>query len=103
MLSKAHYLAAMAAFVLMAGPVHANEELIKKNGCANCHAQDRKIVGPSWKEVAAKYKGDAKAADGLAEKVKAGSKGVWGQVPMPPQNKVSDADLKLMLAWVLAQ
>lgn len=94
---------AMTTVALMAGPVHANEELVKKNGCATCHAQDRKMVGPTWKEVAAKYKGEAKAADALAEKVKVGGKGVWGQVPMPPQNKVSDADLKLILAWVLAQ
>lgn len=104
MLSTTHYIAAMvAAVLLLADPVHANEELVKKHGCVTCHALDRKMVGPTWKDVAARYKGDAKAVDTLTERVKAGGKGVWGQVPMPPQNKVSDADLKLIMAWILAQ
>jgi cytochrome c len=80
----------------------AIEELAKKNGCAACHAADKKIVGPAWKDVAAKYKSDAKAPDALAAKVKAGGKGVWGTVPMPPQTKVSDADLKSIIGWVLS-
>ncbi len=84
-----------------AGGAIASEDLAKKSGCAACHAVDKKIVGPSWKDVAAKYKGDAKAQDMLAAKVKAGGKGTWGTVPMPPQTKVSDADLKALVAWVL--
>jgi len=103
MLVKTHLLPVLTLVILGAGPAHASEELVKKNGCATCHTLERKSIGPAWKEVAAKYKGDAKAAEDLAERVKAGGKGVWGQTPMPPQNKVSDADLKLMLAWVLAQ
>jgi cytochrome c len=91
----------LAAFA--AAPVMASEDLAKKNGCAVCHAPDKKIVGPSWHDIAAKYKGDAKAAEALAAKVKAGGKGVWGQVPMPPQAKVGDADLKSILAWALTQ
>jgi cytochrome c len=86
-----------------AGSVLASEDLAKKNGCAACHAAAKKIVGPSWQDIAAKYKADAKAAEALAAKVKAGGKGTWGSVPMPPQAKVADADLKAILAWVLAQ
>jgi cytochrome c len=64
---------------------------------------DKKIVGPAYKDVAAKYKGDAGAAARLAEKVRKGGTGVWGQIPMPPNppDKISDADLKAVLAWVL--
>jgi cytochrome c len=92
--------AAVALFA--AGNALASEDLAKKNGCAACHAPEKKIVGPSWKDIAGKYKGDAKAADALAAKVKAGGKGVWGSIPMPPQSKVSDADLKAILGWALA-
>ncbi len=94
---------ALAALSLTAGPVQASEDLAKKNGCAACHAPAKKVVGPSWHDVAAKYKGDAGAVDSLAGKVKAGGKGVWGNVAMPPQAKVSDADLKAIIAWALSQ
>lgn len=86
---------------LSATGARASEDLAKKNGCAACHTAAKKLVGPSWQDVAAKYKNDAKAADTLAAKVKAGGKGVWGTVPMPPQAKVSDADLKSILTWVM--
>jgi cytochrome c len=79
----------------------AAEELMKKDGCAACHAIDKKIVGPSYQEVAAKYKGDAKAAAMLADKVKKGGVGVWGQIPMPPNAQVPDADIKNLVAWIL--
>ena len=75
--------------------------LAAKYNCQACHAADSKIVGPSYKEVAAKYAGDAGAPAKLAKKVKDGGSGVWGQVPMPPNN-VPDADLKALVAWVLA-
>jgi cytochrome c len=94
---------AVAAFVLVAGQAQASEELIKKSGCIACHAVDKKVVGPAWKDIAAKHKGNAKAAETLAAKVKAGGKGVWGQVAMPPQAQVSDADLKAILGWVLTR
>lgn len=81
----------------------ASEDLAKKNGCAACHTLDKKLVGPAWRDVAVKYKGDAKAVDALAGKVKAGGKGIWGNVPMPPQGRVSDADLKAILGWALDQ
>ena len=67
-----------------------------------CHAIDKKLVGPAYKDVAAKYKGDAKAPAMLAEKIKAGGKGVWGQIPMPPNNVTPEEAAKLA-AWVLAQ
>jgi len=103
MVYKRPIFAVMLAAVGVTSPLHASEELARANGCAACHALDKKTVGPSWKDVAAKYKAEAKAAETLAAKVRAGGKGVWGQVPMPPQTKVSDADLKTIMAWVLAQ
>src|SRR4029079_9466365 len=72
----------------------AAEALMKKDGCAACHAVDKKIVGPAYQEVAAKYKGDAGAAAKLIKKVKEGGSGVWGPVPMPPNATTSDADIK---------
>jgi cytochrome c len=89
--------------LLSAGQAAADEATAKANGCMACHALDKKLVGPAYKSVANKYKGDATAADKLAHAVRAGNKGVWGPTPMPPQTKISDADLKKVLAWVLAQ
>ena len=80
----------------------AAEALMKKDGCAACHSVDKKIVGPAYQEVAAKYKGDAGAAAKLIKKVKEGGSGVWGPVPMPPNAAVSDADIKTMVAYILA-
>ncbi len=93
-----------AAGLFAAGVVQAatGEELIKKDGCTACHAIDKKLVGPAYVDVAAKYKGDAGAAAKLFEKVKKGGSGVWGQVPMPPNPQVSDADLKTIIAYILA-
>ena len=93
-----------AAAMAATGAVHADagEDLLKKSGCTACHSIDKKVVGPAYKDVAAKYKGDAGAAAKLAEKVKKGGSGVWGPVPMPPNTAVSDADIKTMVAYVLA-
>ena len=92
------------AGLLAAGAVQADagEDLLKKNGCTACHAIDKKLVGPPYVEVAAKYKGDAGAAAKLFEKEKKSGSGVWSQVPMPPNPQVSDADLKAMIAYILA-
>lgn len=68
----------------------------------SCHAIDKKLVGPAYKDVAAKYKGDAGAVDKLAAKVKAGGKGVWGQIPMPPNNVTPD-EAKKLVTWILSQ
>ena len=97
------YAAALAALglVAVASPALADEALAKKYACTACHAIDKKLVGPAYKDVAAKYKGDAKAEAKLAEKVKKGGSGVWGQVPMPPNSNVPDADVKTLVKWVL--
>ncbi len=81
----------------------AGADLAKAKNCLACHAVDKKLVGPAYKDVAAKYKGDAKAPADLATKIKAGTKGTWGQIPMPPNPQVSPAEAKTLVAWVLAQ
>ena len=77
--------------------------LATSSACMACHQIDVKLVGPAYKEVAAKYKGDPAALDMLVAKVKAGGTGVWGEIPMPPNAHVSDADIKTIVTWVLAQ
>src|SRR5262245_20905312 len=74
----------------------AANQLLTKFNCQACHSVDKKLVGPAYKEVAAKYAGDSAAPAKLAQKIKAGSTGVWGQIPMPPNN-VPDADLKSLV------
>jgi cytochrome c5 len=78
------------------------QALMQKAGCSACHAVDKKIVGPAYQDVAAKYKGDAGALARLTQKVKAGGVGVWGQVPMPPNSWVADGDIKSLVTWILA-
>ncbi len=103
MKSSAVVVAAVGLFLAAAAQAaDSGEELIKKNGCTACHAIDKKIVGPAYVDVAAKYKGDAGAPAKLMEKVKKGGSGVWGQVPMPPNPQVPDADLKKIVADILA-
>ncbi len=100
---KAVYVAMMAAAgFAMAGQVQADEALAKAKNCMACHTVDKKVVGPAYKDVAAKYKGDAKAAAMLAGKIKTGGKGAWGEIPMPPNN-VTEDEAKKLAAWVLAQ
>ena len=95
------------AALVAAGTAHAAmsnadaEALMKKDGCSACHAIDKKIVGPAYQDVAAKYKGDAGAAAKLEEKVKKGGSGVWGPVPMPPNASVPEADIKALVGWIL--
>ena len=83
-------------------PAFANMELATKSACTACHAIDKKVVGPAYKEVAAKYRGDKTAEAKLIEKVKKGGVGVWGQVPMPPNTTVRDEDVKTLVKWVLS-
>lgn len=94
--------AASAVVVMMSGVASADQALAQKNACMSCHGVDKKIVGPAFKEVAAKYKGDAGAQARLVEKVKTGGKGVWGQVPMPPSPQVKPEDANKIIAWVLS-
>ncbi len=99
---KTRYLLAALGALAAATPALASLELAQKNACTACHAVDKKLVGPAYKEVAAKYKGDAKAEAALSDKVKKGSVGVWGQVPMPPNAHVKDEDIKTLVKWILA-
>ena len=91
---------ALAAAALVAGPAFASADLAQKKNCMACHATDKKLVGPSYKDVAAKYAKDKDAAAKLADKITKGSTGVWGPVPMPP-NQVTADEAKQLAAWVL--
>ena len=93
--------AMLAAGVLVAAPAQADEALAKKHNCLACHQIDKKSVGPAYKEIAKKYKGQADAVAKLSEKVKKGGSGVWGPVPMAPNPAVPDADIKTLVEWVL--
>jgi cytochrome c551/c552 len=79
------------------------EQSLQKNGCAGCHALDERVVGPSFKEVAARYAADPQAARKLQEKIRNGGQGAWGQVPMPPNPNLAGADLDQLVGWVLQQ
>ena len=93
--------AALAA-VTMAAPAMADEALAKSKNCMACHAVDKKLVGPSYKDVARKYAPDGGAAvDKLVQKVLKGGSGVWGVVPMPPNAGVNDAEARKLVAWIL--
>ena len=94
---------AVAGLLAAAFPAAASEELAKKHACFACHAVDKKMVGPAYKDVAAKYRADKDAPKKLAEKVKKGSQGVWGNVPMPPNSNVPDADVNALVKWILSQ
>lgn len=105
-------LALLAAGVLCVGAAFAQnkggvdpkaaEALAEKSGCMACHKVDRKVVGPAYKDVAAKYRTDKDALATLSEKVKKGGAGVWGQVAMPPNPQVNDAEIKTLVSWVLS-
>lgn len=96
-------LCALALGLAAATPAVASEEIIKKARCVACHAVDQKRVGPSYKDVAAKYKGQADAVAVLSAKVRTGGTGNWGQIPMTPNgpDKISEADLKAAVEWIL--
>jgi cytochrome c len=85
------------------GPAFANADLAQKRLCTTCHSVDKKLVGPSFKEIAAKYAGQKDATDKLAQKVIKGGAGVWGPVPMPANAPVSEAEAKTLVDWILAQ
>jgi cytochrome c551/c552 len=94
---------APSATASASGPldIAAGQALMQKDGCGACHAVDKKIVGPAYQDVAAKYKGDAGALAKLSQKVKTGGTGVWGPVPMPPNPQVTDGDIKALVSWIL--
>lgn len=99
---KAIVIAAAAALALTTGIASADQALAQKSACMSCHQVDKKVVGPSFKDVAKKYKGDAKAEEHLVGVIKKGGKGVWGPVPMPPHPQVSDDNAKKLADWVLS-
>ena len=90
------------ALALQPALAEDGDALYKTKGCTVCHAVDSKLVGPSYKDVAAKYAGQKDAVDKLAVKIMKGGSGVWGPVPMPAQAALSDADAKTLAGWVLA-
>ena len=92
---------AMAAAVTVATPAFADLALATAKNCMACHAVDKKLVGPAYKEVAAKYASDKGAADKLAAKILKGGSGVWGAIPMPANAQVNEAEAKKLAAWVL--
>jgi cytochrome c len=83
-------------------PAFANQALATQKNCMGCHAIDRKMVGPSYKDVAKKYADDATAADKLALKIQKGGAGVWGPVPMPTNPQVNEKEAKILASWVLS-
>jgi cytochrome c len=93
-----------AALVLTAtsGAAFASEELAKSKACLACHHATNKGVGPAYKDISAKYRSDKDAENKLVEKVRAGGVGVWGQVPMPPNPAVTEADARTLVKWILA-
>ncbi|MBC7376851.1 MAG: c-type cytochrome [Burkholderiaceae bacterium] len=90
-----------ASTVMVAAPAFADQALATAKNCMACHAVDKKLVGPAYKDVAAKYAGQAGAADKLAQKIMKGGSGVWGPVPMPANTQVNEAEAKKLAAWVL--
>lgn len=93
--------AAAAALSLVSGAAFANADLAKAKNCMACHANDKKLVGPAYKDVAAKYAADKDAVNKLAKKIREGGVGVWGQVPMPANPQVSEAEAQTLAKWVL--
>lgn len=96
-------LASITATLLVATPAMADAQLATAKNCMACHAVDKKLVGPSYKDIAAKYAGQKDAADKLAVKVVKGGAGVWGPVPMPANPQVTADDANKLVTWILGQ
>lgn len=92
----------LALTLSVAVPAMADQALATSKNCMGCHAVDKKLVGPAFKEIAAKYAGQKDAPAKLAAKVIAGGTGVWGAIPMPANTQVNEADAKKLVAWVLS-
>ena len=95
-------LIALALTVVTVAPAMADQALATSKNCMACHAVDKKLVGPSYKDVASKYAGQKDAVDKLAAKIMKGGSGVWGPVPMPANPQVNEADAKKLAAWVMS-
>ena len=96
-------LIAIAATTVLAAPAMADMALAKSKNCMACHAVDKKLVGPSYKDIAKKYGGQKDAVAKLAEKVIKGGSGAWGAVPMPANPQVTQADAQKLVTWIMAQ
>lgn len=94
--------AALSAALIFSAPALADQALATAKNCMACHAIDHKVVGPAFKDVAAKYAGQKGAVDMLAAKIMKGGSGVWGPVPMPANTQVNEAEAKKLAAWVLS-
>lgn len=92
----------IGAAVLVSAPAFASKDLAQKNACLSCHAAERKLVGPSYQSIAAKYAGQKDAEAMLAGSIKKGGAGKWGPIPMPAQAALSEADAQILATWVLA-
>ena len=97
----AHHVLALVVLLACSGPALANKALAEKQGCLGCHAAETKLVGPAYREVAAKYAGDAGAVAALTQSIRKGGAGKWGDMPMPPQQQVSEGDAKKLARWIL--
>ena len=102
---KLSMLVLAATALVPAGTAQAQDAkaMLQKSGCTACHSEDKKLVGPAYKDVAAKYRSDKGAEAKLFDKVKKGGTGAWGQVPMPPKSAVPDADVKALVKWIMSQ
>jgi len=98
---KSNALAPIVIACMASAPAWANPELAQKKNCMACHAVATKVIGPSYKDVAAKYAGQSDAVTKLSQKVLKGGSGVWGAVPMPANPQVSEAEAKQLVAWIL--
>lgn len=87
--------------ILVSAPAWADTALLQKNNCLACHNVTQTVVGPAFKDVANKYRGQADAADKLARKIRLGGSGVWGAMPMPAHPQISDVDAKKLAVYVL--
>ncbi len=93
----------MASLAVLSAPAMADEALAKSKNCLACHAMDKKLVGPSYKDIAKKYAGQKDAVANLATKIIKGGAGAWGAVPMPANPQVSDAEAQRLVTWIMAQ
>lgn len=101
-MTKTAYLSVAAALTVLTSPVWADAQLAQKKNCMACHQVDKKLVGPAYKDVAAKYAGNKDAVNLLAQKIMKGGSGVWGPVPMPANPQVSEAEAKQLATWILS-
>jgi cytochrome c len=93
----------LLALLLVSPSIYASEDLIKKYGCVACHNVEKKIVGPAFKDISAKYKTKDNNVNYLADKIRNGAQGTWGAIPMPPQKQVREDEAKQIAEWILTK